>query len=184
MSGDELSDTRPRPRYRKWLISLGAVAILYAAYLLAGFYLAPGLIKSQAIQWVKTNLNKDLSIGEVRFNPFTLALDINDIAIAGTNGPMAGLGHLRIGFSLLSVFQDAYRFTELRLDRPFVQAVIRPDGSLNLIELVPPSHPDSGPAPALRFDLLSVDQGRVFFSNQSLAAHPQETLTPITFVLR
>ncbi|HEY2837375.1 MAG TPA: DUF748 domain-containing protein [Rhizomicrobium sp.] len=153
-------------------------------YLPAGFYLVPGLIKSQATQWVKTNLHKDLTIGEVRFNPFTLALDANDIAIPGQNGPIVALGHLRVGFSLLSVFQEAYRFTELRLDRPFVQAVIRPDGSLNLIELVPPTRPDSGPAPALRFDLLSVDQGRVLFSNQSLAARPQETLSPINFVLK
>jgi len=182
MSGDQTSVKRPQ--HRKWAIWLGAVMALYVVYLLVGFYLAPGLIKSQATQWVKINLNKDLTIGEVRFNPFTLALDANDIAIPGQNGPMVALGHLRVGFSLLSVFQEAYRFTELKLERPFVQAVIRPDGSLNLIELVPPARPDSGPAPALRFDLLSVDQGKVQFSNQSLAARPQETLSPINFVLR
>ena len=182
MSGDQTADKRSS--YRKWAIWLGALAALYIVYLLAGFYLAPGLIKSQATQWVKTNLNKDLTIGEIRFNPFTLALDANDIAIPGPNGPMVALGHLRVGFSLISVFQEAYRFTELRLDRPFVQAVIRPDGSLNLIELVPPTRPDSGPAPALRFDLLSVDQGKVLFSNLSLATHPQETLSPINFVLK
>jgi hypothetical protein len=185
MSANEISGKEPQRRLtRKWWLWLGALATLYAAYLLAGFALAPGLIKSQATKWVKTNLGKDLTIGEVRFNPFTLALDANDIAIPGSRGPMVALGHLRIGFSLLSVFQEAYRFTELRLDRPFVQAVIRPDGSLNLIELVPPSRPDAGPAPALRFDILSVDQGRVVFSNQSLAAHPEETLTPINFVLK
>ena len=163
---------------------LAALAALYIAYLLAGFYFAPGLIKDQAAQWVKTNLGKQLTIGEIKFNPITLTLDASDIAIPGTAGPMVALGHLRVGFSLLSVFQEAYRFTELRLDRPFVQAVVRPDGSLNLIELVPPSRPDSGPAPALRFDILSVDQGRIVFANQSLAGHPEETLTPIAFVLK
>ena len=180
---EPVSTPRPAPR-RKWIVGLGILAILYVAYLLAGFYLAPGLIKSQATQWVKTNLNKDLSIGEVRFNPITLSLDANDIAIPGASGPMVALGHLRVGFSLLSVFQEAYRFTELRLDRPFVRAVVRPDGSLNLVELVPPSHPDSGPAPALRFDILSVDQGRIAFSDQRLASRPEETLSPITFILR
>ena len=106
---------RERRRSRKWGLWLGVLAALYATYLVAGFYLAPGLIKSQATQWVRTNLNKDLTVGEVRFNPFTLGLDVNDIAIPGANGPMVALGHLRVGFSLLSLFQEAYRFTELRL---------------------------------------------------------------------
>jgi len=185
MSGDRTQGPElKRSRHRKWGIAVGALAILYSLYLLAGFFLAPGLIRSQATHWVKTNLGKELALGEIKFNPVTLSLDASDIAIAGPNGPMVALGHLRVSFSPLSVFQDAYRFTELRLDRPFVQAVIRPDGSLNLIELVPPTKPDSGPAPALRFDLLSVDQGRVAFSNQSLADHPQEILTPINFILR
>ena len=185
MGGDVAASTEPkRSRHRKWGIWLGALAALYGFYLLAGFFLAPGLIRSQATEWVKTNLGKQLVLGEIKFNPFTLALDVSDIAVPGQTGPMVALGHLRVRFALFSLFQDAYRFSEFRLDHPFVSAVVRRDGSLNLIELVPPSRPDSGPAPALRFDLLSVDQGRVVFSDQRLPDHPQETLQPINFILR
>jgi uncharacterized protein involved in outer membrane biogenesis len=185
MGGDETAGTEPkRSRYRRWGMWFGALAAIYGLYLLAGFFLAPGLIRSQATEWVKTNLGKQLALGEIKFNPFTLALDVSDIAVPGRGGPMVALGHLRVRFALLSLFQDAYRFSELRLDRPFVNAVLRPDGSLNLIELVPPSRPDSGPAPALRFDLLSVDRGRVIFSDQSLPNRPQQALQPINFLLR
>src|SRR5262249_6015400 len=130
MGGDGTqSQQLKRSRYRKRGIAVGVLAVLYGLYLLAGFFLAPGLIRSQATHWVKTNLGKELALGEIKFNPITLSLDASDIAVPGQAGPMVALGHLRVSFSLLSLFQDAYRFTELRLDRPYVQAVIRPDGS-------------------------------------------------------
>jgi hypothetical protein len=41
-----------------------------------------------------------------------------------------------------SLFGPAYRLRELRIDRPVVNAVLRPDGTLNLADLVPPASPD------------------------------------------
>ena len=131
--------------------ALGCV-LLFGVYLLAGFYWAPRLIRAQATDWVKTNLNKSIAIGEIKVNPLSFKLDIRDIAIPATAGrvdsPMVAVGHLRLGFSPLSLFQDAYRLTELDIERPFVQATIKPDGSLNLLELVPPSHGGESPAGA------------------------------------
>jgi Domain of Unknown Function (DUF748) len=163
------------------LLLLGTALALFAAYLIVGFYVAPGLIRSQATAWVKTNLHKTIAIGEIKVDPLRFALDIGDIAIPGPDAPMVAVGHLRVGFSLLSLFQDAYRLTELSIDHPFVQATIHPDGSLNLMELVPPPKP--GESPAFRIDLFSVNEGRVAFADDSRPSHPRETLTPITFTL-
>ncbi len=179
-------DTIRPPVLRRWMVWLGGIALLFAAYILAGVYLAPGLIRSQASQWVQTNLNKSIAIGEIKVRPLSFRIEISDIAIPApsqTSGPpMVGLGHLRLGFSPLSLFAKAYRLTELSFDHPFVQATIRPDGSLNLKELVPPSK--GGETPAIRIDIVNVEQGRIDFSDQSSTAHPQETLTPITFTLK
>ena len=178
----------PAPRLwpRNWLAWGAGFALLLGAYLLAGFYLAPRLIRSQATTWVKTNLNKSIAIGEIKVNPLSFKVDISDIAIPATAGsknePMVALTHLRLGFSPLSLFADAWRLTELRIEHPFVQATIRPDGSLNLLELVPPSH--GGESPAFRIDIFSVDQGRIVYVDQSRAARLEETLTPITFTLK
>lgn len=167
---------------RNWVAWTAGLAVLFAAYLLAGFYLAPRLIRSQAVTWVQTNLNKSLALGEIKVNPLTFKVDINDIAIPAPDHPMVAVGHLRVGFSPLSLVQEAYRLTELRIDRPFVQATIKPDGSLNLLELVPPSK--GGESPAVRIDIFSVDQGRIAYADRSRAGGPEETLTPITFTLR
>jgi hypothetical protein len=161
---------------------VAAIALLFGAYLLAGFYLAPRLIRDQATQWVKLNLNKPLAIGEIKVNPLSFKVDISDIAIPGPDRPMVALGHLRLGFSLLSLFQDAWRLTELRFDQPFVQTTIRPDGSLNLLELVPPSK--GGETPAVRIDVLSVNQGRIAYADDSRTPRVQERLEPITFTLK
>jgi len=173
---------RRRVRLGRWPVWVAAVALLFGGYLLAGFYLAPRLIRDQATQWVKLNLNKPLAIGEIKVNPLSFKVDISDIAIPGPDRPMVALGHLRLGFSLLSLFQEAYRLTELRFDQPFVQATIRPDGSLNLLELVPPSK--GGESPAVRIDVLSVNQGRIAYADDSRTPRVQERLEPITFTLK
>jgi hypothetical protein len=161
----------------------GAVAILlFGLYLAAGFYLAPGLIRGEATDWVKTKLNKPIALGEIKVNPLSFTIDISDIAIPDASGPMMAVGHLRVGFSPLSVFADAWRLTELSIGRPYIGAVIRADGSLNLKELVPP--PSPGEAPAFLIDTLEVDQGRIDFRDESRAEHPQETLSPISFTLK
>jgi hypothetical protein len=167
----------------KWLWASLGLAVLFAAYLLAGFYLVPGLVRSTATNWVRTNLDKPIALGEIKFNPLTFTLDVDEIALPDTRAPMVAVGHVRVGFSILSLFQKAYRFSEVTLDQPFVSAVIRPDGSLNLIELKPRTH-SQGPNPAVKIDVLSVHDGHVVYADQSQTPAPEATLIPIAFTLK
>ncbi len=160
-----------------------ALALLFGLYLLAGFFWVPGLVRSEAAQWIKTNLDKQIALGEIRFNPLTFTLDVNDIAIPAGSEPLVAAGHVRVSFSILSLFQSAWGFREVRLDRPFVHAVIRPDGALNLIELVPRTR-SQGPSPAVRIGTFTVDQGRIVYADRSQASGPEEILTPISFTLK
>ncbi|MEO8896663.1 MAG: DUF748 domain-containing protein, partial [Rhizomicrobium sp.] len=132
---------------------------------------------------MQTNLGKPLALGEIKFDPLRFTLDISDIAIPEARAPLVAVGHLRIGFSILSVFQSAYRFTDVRVDRPFVRAIVRPDGALNLIELVPKTKSE-GPSPAVRIDTFTVDQGRIAYADNSRELRPEKTLAPITFTLK
>lgn len=167
----------------KWLWTGAVLVCLFVAYLLAGFYLVPGLVRSEAQSWVKTNLDKPIALGRIKFNPLTIMLNVDDIALPATDKPMVAVGHVRVGFSLLSLFQSAYRFTEVTLDRPFIRAVIRPDGSLNLVELEPRTH-SKGPNPAVKITTLTVNEGRIIYADESQAQRPEESLIPIAFTLR
>jgi len=171
-------------RWRIWVWSGFAIALLAVSYTLAGFYLAPRLIRSQATAWAQTNLDKKLDLGEIRFNPFTFTLDIDDIEIPEGAHPMVAVGHLRVGFSILSLFQHAYYFHEVRLERPFLQLAVRPDHSLNLADLQLRTHSSaSGPSPAVRIGTLAVTQGKVVYTGQNQVQPSERTLTPIAFTL-
>lgn len=179
MSPDE-NGTRWRPG--KWAWGGFAFALLAILYVLAGYTLVPGLVRSQAQSWVKTNIGKDLALGEIKFNPFTFTLDVSDIALPQGPQPMVAAGHLKVSFSILSLFQEAYYFREVHLDRPFVHAVLRPDHSLNLIELKPRTQSNE-PAPKVRIGVLSVVEGRIAYADDSRTPRLQKNLAPIAFTL-
>lgn len=167
-------------------LAAAAFTALFLAYWAAGTWLGPGLVRSQATAWVQENLKKPLTIGEIAVDPLGFRLDIADIAIPaaipGAEGPMVAAKHLHLDFSILSVFADAYRFDKVRIDEPFVRALVRPDGSLNLLELLPPPSPE--PTPAVLIGDLAVNSGRIAFADQSRALKPEKLLAPITFALR
>jgi uncharacterized protein involved in outer membrane biogenesis len=171
-----------RWRPGKWTWGGLVLVLLVVSYIVAGFYLAPRLIRSEATAWVKTNLNKPLALGEIKFNPLTFTLDVSDLAIPADAKPILSIGHLRVGFSILSLFQHAYYFREVRLDRPFVRAVLRPDHSLNLTELEPRTH-TGGSSKAVRIGVLSVAQGEIVYADDSQPQRPETTLTPVAFAL-
>lgn len=173
---------KARWRPGKWAWGGFALALLAILYVLAGYTLVPGLVRSQAQSWVKTNIGKDLALGEIKFNPFTFTLDVSDIALPAGPQPMVAAGHLRVSFSILSLFQEAYYFREVHLDRPFVHAVLRPDHSLNLIELKPRTQSNE-PNPTVRIGVLSVAEGRIAYADESRTPRLQKTLTPIAFTL-
>ena len=172
---------RTRPS-RKWVWGAAAAAALLAAYLLAGFLLVPVLIRSEATAWVRTKLNKQIAIGEIRFNPILFRADISDVAIQDRGRPMVALGHLRVRFSILSLFESAYYFGEIRLDKPFVGATVRTDGLLNLSELIPKSH-SNAPNPTVRIGTFAISNGTVVFTDDNLPGRPSKTLSPIAFTL-
>lgn len=175
------------PGRRFWLSLAGAAVALPGAYALAGYMLVPSLIRSQATQWTQQRLGKTLTLGDIRFDPFRLTLDIDDAAIGATaRQPMVAFGHLHLDFAARSLFEHAWRFEEVRLDRPFVDAVMRPNGSLNLADLVPKSEPGAaqGASPAVRIDRFTLGQGKLRFADERRPGRPEVTFRPLGFTLR
>jgi hypothetical protein len=123
---DTGAEVRKPKRTRKWIWAGLVLVMLAVSYMLAGFYLAPRWFRSVATAWVKTNLNQSLALGELKFNPLTFTLDVDDVAIPDNAKPIVSIGHARLGLSGLSLFRHAYYLREVRLDRPFVGAVLPP----------------------------------------------------------
>lgn len=173
---------------RRSVIALASVAVLVGLYALAGYYLVPKMVRrSMATDWTREELGKTLTMGEIAFDPFTLTLDIADAAIAGptnANGakPMVAASHLRIDAQASSLFTGTYHLKEFTVEAPYADAVLYPDGTLNLIELMPETDPDE-PFPSLRIDRFTIDRGHLDFADHSKTDRPAKALKPISFTL-
>lgn len=166
---------------RLWLIAAALLALLLGLYAAAGYLLAPRLIRSEAQAWTREKLKQELAIGQVKVDPFRFTVDIEGIAVPA-DAPMLRVKALRVNFAGRSLFGDSYRFDEIRVVEPDVQAIVRPDGSLNLLDLMPPPSPD--PMPPLLIADLKVERGRALLADHSKPNRPDALLTPIGFRLQ
>ena len=146
-----------------WIVAVPAV--LVGLYALLGFKAAPNLVREQAQAFVRENYGRELSVGEIRIQPFKLQAEIRDLLLPDADGqPMLGFGRLFVDFELASLWNRAWTFREVILEDPLANAVVRPDGALNLGDLALPEDPGQPeePLPSVwvqQFDVLRGDLG-------------------------
>lgn len=178
------------PRFlRRWTFWL-VLAGVFLAYSAAGFWLVPWLVKSQAREYVATTYQRELAIGEVRFNPFTLALDVRGVALPDSDGrPMLEFDRFFVNFQAISLFRRAWSFEEIILDRPGARLVVRPDGTINFAYLArlqsAPAEPEpaDAPPPRLYIERFAVTSGYADVEDASRPTPFTASLRPITFSL-
>jgi uncharacterized protein involved in outer membrane biogenesis len=177
---------------RSHLRALAIIAGVLLLYTLVGFLLVPRIARNQAIHYVQHDLGRQLVIGSLTFNPFSLAVEIRDLALTEADGaPIASFALLRIKFSATaSLVHRAWTFAEVRLEQPLIHTLVNRDGSLNLAKLAPPAAPKqsapesgTGSVPALRIGAFTVTRGQLHFEDRSRPAPFTATLSPIEFAL-
>ena len=179
-------------RYRRYLITAGIVLVLVGAYAAGGFWGVPHFGRSAAQDFVKTHYGRTLSIGEIRFNPFTLKLDISDLSLPDADGKtLLGFAHLHVDLQLASLWRLGPSFREILLDEPYVRAVIRRGGELNLADLgkgFPKEPKKAQPAQSKPLRLyighFAIRGGSSTFEDLTRATPFKADLNPINFELR
>jgi uncharacterized protein involved in outer membrane biogenesis len=180
-------------RGRRWLVILLAVlAGLVGLYAAIGFLLVPRWTRSQLVQLTARDFGRTLSIGDVSFNPFTWKLDITDFSLPDADGrPMISFARLEVAVAISSVSRLAPSLSDIALDSPRIDAVVRRDGKLNLADL---EQPAVQPAPAttrapsskpfkLFIDRLAVTHGSATYEDDSRSAPFRLDLDPLGFEL-
>ncbi len=176
-----------RPRAHWILVSVAA--LLLASYAAAGFFLVPRVARSQIESFVAETLHRRISIGDIRFNPFTLEASIAELKLTEADGtPLLAFGRLRVNAEVASLWRRGVVFKEIELAAPDVELIIAPDGVVNLARLAPPAAPQDKPqadALPLRVHIgrLAVSDGRLGFQDRTRARSFSTALTPIGFSL-
>ena len=116
---------------KRYAIALSIVVFLVALYTVAGFWAVPHFLRSGLTDFVSTHYKRKLSLGEIRFNPYTFTLDVADLSLPDSDGePMLAFGRLHADLEIISLLRLGPSFHEIVLERPSVRTVVRRDGSL------------------------------------------------------
>ena len=177
---------------RRWVvITLAVLAAIFVAYTLAGFFLVPRLIAGYVPRYAEQQLKRRAQIGEVRVNPLLLRIDVKNFRLTEADGrPLLGFDRLFVDLELVkSIVRAAFTFAEIRLEAPYVDAVMSPDGRLNVVDLIdafPKGEPAKQPSrpPRLAVQHAVVQRGLVSFTDRSRGAAQQAAAQPIDVELR
>ncbi|KAB8046560.1 DUF748 domain-containing protein [Janthinobacterium rivuli] len=177
-------------RWQRWAVGTGCALAAYSA---AGFWLVPYVIKQQLPKFAEKELARQASIADVRFNPFTLRLEADQIAFKeapGADGksgaPLLSIGALAVQLEWKSIVRRAWSLAEIRITAPQAQLTITPDGKFNLAEVLATwqrHHPEKsdGGMPRLVIAHFALEQGKVDWQDQK--AGYADNFTPINFTL-
>jgi hypothetical protein len=171
------------------LVIIGVALVVF--YTLAGFFLAPWLVRHYVPKIVQEQLNKQAAVGEVRINPYIFTVEANDFHMQEPDGQtLVGFKRFFLDFELKSLFKWAWTFSQVSLEAPLVNAVIAKDGAFNLLSLVPPSHEpvhppekDKGPPPMIVEEIL-IDQGRIDFTDRRQSKPASIALEPLQLQIK
>ena len=170
---------------RVWAILIGA---LFVTYTLAGFLLAPTLVRSAIMNGARQGLTRVPTIERVRVNPLALSLSLKGIALRDSSGDtLAACRSFYVRFNPLSPFFGAWTLAALYLDAPGASVEILPDSSLNLARLLrapaDTTHPAQG-LPAVLIQDLRLDDGWLRFSNLTHAPAFRQRFHPVRLALK
>ncbi len=179
-------------RSKIFLIAAG-LALLVGLYALAGFVLAPKMLRSALIENCQKLLHLTPTFGEIHLNPFKLQLDVRDFAIPDRAGvKLLGFDRFFVDVELASLWRRAMVFKDIELIAPYVNASVAPDGSVNLMQLKPQTEapapaPKPGksdaPLPKVEVGSLRVSKGVVAYQDRSRPTPFATRLEPINFEL-
>jgi hypothetical protein len=118
-------------RFRFWLV---VVAIVYT---LAGFLILPWVATSFAINTVADDLGRDLRIGTVHTNPFTLTIEVDDLALDDIDGQeLLGFERLFVDVAWSSLSEWTAVIPTARLEGARVHEELFDSGETRLTRLL------------------------------------------------
>ena len=112
---------------RFWLVTAALV------YTLAGFLLLPWLLQRELPGLAQDFLQRDAEVAQVRFNPWSLALEADALQLTELDGgELIRVGQLRVNLQVSSLFRRALVFHEVALIEPVINLVRDGFGDTNL----------------------------------------------------
>ncbi|HUC83965.1 MAG TPA: DUF748 domain-containing protein [Candidatus Acidoferrales bacterium] len=123
-----------RLRKRRLLLWVCGLVLLYAVI---GFLILPPIVRRVAVSQIARQLDREVTIKQVKINPFTLSTTIRGLRVNDPDGePFISWDELYVNFQLSSFFGHAWVFKEISLSKPFLRAQMNQDYTFNFSDLI------------------------------------------------
>jgi hypothetical protein len=122
-------------RARKWALGIACALVVYG---LLGFFAAPPVIRAQIQKQASAALGRQVTVGHVRFDPYTLRLQLDQLQIAGRAGQPAFITIDRtiVNATWVSLFRMAPVLDALILWQPRIRIVREAAGRFNFSDVL------------------------------------------------
>jgi hypothetical protein len=166
-------------RRRIVLSSVGLVLF----YTIAGFFIAPPIVRSVAARQISKQLNREVAIAKVKLNPYTMSATIRGFLIQDKDGkPFVSWDEVYANFEFWSLFTHTYVFKEINVTHPYARVQVNPDRSLNFSDILEKLAKEAAAAPkdAKPSKPLALRIGQMKISAARLSAIDLTTKKPFT----
>ena len=121
------------------------VVVVIVLFGLAGLVGVPLLAQYVVAGRLAASLHRPVSMKRVRFNPYTLRLNIEKLHIGdrAASDPFVDIGHIQVKVSWSSLFRLAPVVGEVAVDRPAIHIVRTAEQRFNFSDLLESSGPTS-----------------------------------------
>lgn len=110
---------------------------LFLFYTVTGFLILPPIIRAVAVKQLSSQLDRNVSIKQVKLNPFAFSTTIRGLLIQDKDGePFVSWDEVYVRFQITSIFRKEWTFREISVIRPYARAQMNKDYTLNFSDLV------------------------------------------------
>jgi hypothetical protein len=126
-----------------WLVGF------FILFSIVGFFVVPPVMKSVLVKKLSENLHRQVSIGEIKVNPYLLSVSVKKIAIKERQKSdiFVSLDEIYTQVSALSVFKRALLVKELKIVKPYFNIIRGADESFNFSDLLAAKEGEKAQAP-------------------------------------
>ncbi|MFZ2399709.1 MAG: DUF748 domain-containing protein [Smithella sp.] len=123
--------------FKKILIGLVVFLVIFG---IAGFFIAPAVLKPLIIEKISESLHRKTSIAKIDINPFALSVTIKGFSLEdpGKKSPFVAFDELYVNADASSsIFRRALILKKIILTNPYAGISRKQDGAYNFTDLIP-----------------------------------------------
>ena len=160
------------------------VVALFIFFTIAGFFAVPPLVKHLLIKNLSKELHRDVSINQIKVNPYNLTIAVRGFAVKeqGTSEVFLSFDELFANIQAISIFKRAIVLSEIKLTKPYIKVIRDEDGSYNFNDLMEEAAAEKGPPPTKKSQPLqfSINKINIFNGSIDFLDAPKEVFHEIT----